>query len=153
MVRFRARREVARFTSWHPMAVWPLASALHVLFISYAVGCLFPPADSPTKENGEWRSLRDADLTPAPLQRLQAVTPFCWRTFILLLKTQLLANKSKKKTKKLQEQSNLLDKRVLSVSSLFLILVPPHLTDAPALVDSRYWKCRVSQQPAGLCDF
>lgn len=68
-------------------------------------------------------------------------------------KPNFLPTKVKKNPKKLQEQSNLLDKRVLSVSSLFLILVPPHLTDAPALVDSRYWKCRVSQQPAGLCDF
>lgn len=73
-----------------------------------------PPADSPTKENGEWRSLHDADLTRAPLPRLQAVTPLCCRTF-LPLKPNFCPPKDRKS---LQEQSNLLEEVVLSVSSL-----------------------------------
>ncbi|KAK5863932.1 hypothetical protein PBY51_000916 [Eleginops maclovinus] len=57
---------------------------MHVLFIIYAAGCLVPPADNPTKENAEWRSLHDVDLTPAPPPRLQAVTPLCCSTFLQL---------------------------------------------------------------------
>lgn len=151
LVCYRARREVARFTSWRPVAVWPLASALHVLFIIYAAGCLFPPADSPTKENGEWQSLHEADLTPAPLQRLQAITPLCRWTF-LPLKPNFCPPKEEEKN--LQEQSNSLEEVVLSESPLSNSLPYVfYLTDALVLLDSRYWKYRVrlySQQPPGL---
>lgn len=118
VLRCRMRWEATRFTSWRPMAVWPLASTPHVLFIIYAAGSLFPPADSPAKENGEWRSLHEADLTRAPLPRLQAVTPLCCWTF-LPLKPNFCPPKE---GKYLQEQSNLLEEVVLSASSLSLIL-------------------------------
>lgn len=77
-----------------------------------------PPADSPTKENGEWRSLHDADLTGAPLPRLQAVTPLCCWTF-LPLKPNFCPPKEGKKTCR---SSQTYQRRRFSLCLLSLIL-------------------------------
>lgn len=116
--------EVAGDTSWHPVAVWPLASMLHVLFLIYAVGCLSvsPPADNPSKENGERWSRYDAGFTP--LLKLQAhFTPLCSWTY--LPQTQLLPTKRKncKRRKKITSPFSLLAFHAW-MSSIWQMLTP-----------------------------
>lgn len=100
-----------------------------------------PPADKPTKENEEWWSFHDADLTPAPLQRLQAVASLCCWTFLPLTHNFCPPTGEKKSTEAVKPTRG---GGSLCASSLSNSL--PHvfyLTDALVLVDSRYWKCHV----------